>query len=332
MSKLLRSYDQLIRTKLTRYAGNPIIPHTGISGDWKEWQVQESFVFNDPNDASKLIMFYSGARPPDVQRASIGRATADLSNPFVWIDDPSNPILTPGASYYNEVYIRLDSVLYVDGVYWLYSTGMSPNTTDKDGKPEPGFNSIHLARSTDGVHFVWCEDSILLPAGNEREVSQGAVLKEGDDWYMYYSYRTRSGEILPGIRLARSADGLHWTKTGQQILSRTPGSYDSRYYEWHQILKLGSDYVLLSECFDGKHWSVSAAHSTSPGTGWTKKDTPLFERSGVPGAFDVHHVATPAIFDVGSRVMLFYQGGNNPDNYIMSNWDIGVAYSEELTR
>lgn len=332
MSKLLRSYDQLIRTKLTRYAGNPIIPHTGISGDWKEWQVQESVVFNDPNDASKLIMFYSGARPPDVQRASIGRATADLSNPFVWIDDPSNPILTPGASYYNEVYIRLDSVLYVDGVYWLYSTGMSPNTTDKDGKPEPGFNSIHLARSTDGVHFVWCEDSILLPAGNEREVSQGAVLKEGDDWYMYYSYRTRSGEILPGIRLARSADGLHWTKTGQQILSRTPGSYDSRYYEWHQILKLGSDYVLLSECFDGKHWSVSAAHSTSPGTGWTKKDTPLFERSGVPGAFDVHHVATPAIFDVGSRVMLFYQGGNNPDNYIMSNWDIGVAYSEELTR
>jgi len=332
VSKLLRSYDQLIRTKLTRYAGNPIIPHTGISGDWKEWQVQESVVFNDPNDASKLIMFYSGARPPDVQRASIGRATADLSNPFVWIDDPSNPILTPGASYYNEVYIRLDSVLYVDGVYWLYSTGMSPNTTDKDGKPEPGFNSIHLARSTDGVHFVWCEDSILLPAGNEREVSQGAVLKEGDDWYMYYSYRTRSGEILPGIRLARSADGLHWTKTGQQILSRTPGSYDSRYYEWHQILKLGSDYVLLSECFDGKHWSVSAAHSTSPGTGWTKKDTPLFERSGVPGAFDVHHVATPAIFDVGSRVMLFYQGGNNPDNYIMSNWDIGVAYSEELTR
>ncbi|MGA9364924.1 MAG: hypothetical protein WBW16_11230 [Bacteroidota bacterium] len=332
MSKLLRSYDQLIRTKLRRYAGNPIIPHTGLSGDWKEWQVQESFVFSDPNDASKLIMFYSGARPPDVQRAFIGRATADLSNPFVWNDYPSNPILSPGASYYNEVYIRLDSVLHVDGVYWLYSTGMSPNTTDKDGKPEPGSNSIHLARSTDGVHFVWHDSPILLPAGDEREVSQGAVLKEGNDWYMYYSYRTRSGEILPGIRLARSADGLHWTRTGKQILSCTPGMYDSRYYEFHQILKLGRDYVLLFECFDGKHWSVGAAHSTSPTEGWVKKDTPLFERSGVPGTFDVHHVATPTIFDVGSRVMLFYQGGNNPDNYIMSNWDIGVAYSEELTR
>jgi predicted GH43/DUF377 family glycosyl hydrolase len=332
MSKLLKSYDDLTRIKFTRYSGNPIIPHSGISGNWKEWQVQESFVFNDPNDASKLIMFYSGARPPDVQRAFIGRATAELSNPFVWTDYASNPILSPGSSFYNEVYIRLDSVVYVDGVYWLYSTGMSPNTTAKDGKPEPGFNSIQLARSTDGVRFVWYEEPILLPAGDERDVSQGAVLKEGYNWYMYYSYRTVSGQVLPGIRLATSLDGLHWTRTGKQILSCTPGMYDSHYYEFHQILKLERDYVLLSECFNGKNWSVGAAYSTSPTEGWVKKSTPLFERSRVQGTFDVHHVATPTIFDVGPRVMLFYQGGNNPDAYIMSNWDIGVAYSEEFTR
>jgi hypothetical protein len=88
----------------------------------------------------------------------------------------------------------------------------------------------------------------------------------------------------------------------------------------------------LSECFNGKNWSVGVARSISPTDGWVKKDTPLFERSGVAGTFDVHHVATPAIFDVGSRVILFYQGGNTPDNYSISSWDIDVAYSEELTR
>jgi hypothetical protein len=210
-------------------------------------------------------------------------------------------------------------MLYLDGVYWLYSTG----------KPEHSGDSIQLAQSTDGVHFVWREEPVLLPSQDENDVSQAAVLKEGDRWYMYYSYRTKSGTVLPGIRLATSSDGLHWNKTGRQILSSTPGSYDSRYYEWHQILKLGRDYVLLSECFDGKHWSVGVAHSQLPDTGWTRKDTPLFERSDVPGTFDVHHVATPALFEIGSRVMLFYCGGNNLADYISSKWDIGVAYAEK---
>jgi hypothetical protein len=146
---------------------------------------------------------------------------------------------------------------------------------------------------------------------------------------LYYSYRTRSGQVLPGIRLATSQDGLRWTKAGQ-ILSCTPGSYDAKYYEWHQILKLGQDYVLVSECFDGHHWCAGAAHSKSAAVGWARSEKPLLRHSGVPGSFDVHHVATPAIFDVGSRVMLFFQGGNNPDHYALSNWDIGVAVSDPI--
>jgi predicted GH43/DUF377 family glycosyl hydrolase len=320
-SAILHSYEELIHTKLTRYSGNPIIRHSGKTQDWKDGQVQESIVFNDPKDRSKLIMYYSGYRHPFPAGTDIGIATADLANPFVWTDFPSNPILSSGSNLHNKVWMRLDSMLYLDGEYWLYSTGKTQSSGD----------SIQLARSRDGVHFVWHEKPVLLPSGDENDVSQAAVLKEGNLWYMYYSYRTRSGRVLPGIRLATSADGLHWNKTGQQILSGTPGSYDSRYYEWHQILKLGMDYVLLSECFDGKHWCVGAAHSTSPLTGWIKKDTPLFERSGVPGTFDVHHVATPAIYEAGSRVMLFYCGGGNLADYMLSKWDIGVAYSGELT-
>jgi predicted GH43/DUF377 family glycosyl hydrolase len=328
MSKLLGSYDQLTRTVFSRYPGNPIIPHSGISGDWKEGQVQESFVFADPADASRLIMFYSGCRRTGgVPATFIGRATAHVENPFAWTDHPANPLLSPGASPYNMRNVRLDSVVYVDGAYWLYSSGTGDAKLSKDGY---SFESILLARSSDGVRFTWQTEPVLLPTEDERDVSQAAVLREDGLWYLYYSYRTRTGQVLPGLRLATSTDGVHWTKTGRQILSCTPGSYDAKYYEWHQILKLGRDYVLLSECYDGKHWSIGAAHSVSPTTGWIKRETPLLEPSRVPGAYDEHHVATPALFDVGSRVFFFFQGGNNLGNYMLSEWDIGVACSEPL--
>nr|MBP8954593.1 hypothetical protein [Armatimonadota bacterium] len=187
-----------------------------------------------------------------------------------------------------------------------------------------GFNSISLAQSLDGVHFRWRDEPVLRPDGDEVDVSQGAVLRDGDDWFMYYSYRTAE-RTLPGIRLAVSADGLHWEKTGREVLSVEPGGYDERYYEFHQALKLGEDYVLISECFDGSHWSIGAAHSKQPDRGWEKSRSPIFERSDLSGTFDVAHVATPTLFDIGGQTMLFYQGGNNAEDYIMSNWDIGVA-------
>jgi predicted GH43/DUF377 family glycosyl hydrolase len=325
-AKLLTSYDQLMRLPLRRFADNPIIRHSG-KDDWKQWQVQESFVLPDPDNETKLIMFYSGAkRPGTVPGGFIGRATASLREPMTWTDDARNPILSPGFSPYAEEYLRLDSMLYLDGEYWLYATGMGRGKQDKD---RPRFNSIMLARSTDGIHFKWNGTPVLLPTNDENDVSQGAVLKEGNQWYMYYSYRTRSGHVLPGIRLATSDDGLHWKKIGQ-ILSCTPGAYDAKYYEWHQILKLGDDYVLVSECFDGTHWCAGVAHSKSALGGWTKSEKPLLQHSNVPGTFDVHHVATPALFEIGSRVMLYYQGGNNLDNYIMSNWDIGTAVSSPI--
>lgn len=315
------SFQELLATEFVRYAGNPLIPHSNVPGCWKEWQVEEAFVFPDPDDASRLVMFYSGARPPGAGGAFVGAAYASVADPFTWTDYPGNPVLSPGASPLNEVYIRLDTALYVEGEYWLYSTGMSADATHVHGH---GHNSILLARSRDGRNFTWDDIPILVPSGDEIDVSQGAVLRDGDAWYMYYSYRTATA-TLPGIRLAVSPDGRHWEKTGQDVLTVAPGGYDAQYYEFHQALKLGEDYVLISECYDGAHWSIGAAHSKHPDRDWVKSPRPLFERSAIPGAFDVAHVATPTLFAVDDRLLLFYQGGNNEADYIMSNWDIGVA-------
>lgn len=320
----LTSYNQLMSLSFTRHPGNPLIPHTGVDGDWKEWQVEEAFVFADPADQTQLMMFYSGARRPEVGGAFVGLAHASLADPFTWTDNPANPVLGPGGSRYNEVYIRLDTALRVDGEFWLYSTGMSADPSHRFGH---GFNSISLARSRDGLRFDWHPEPMLLPSDDEIDVSQGAVLRDGEQWYLYYSYRTQT-RVLPGIRVAVSQDGLHWEKTGQEILSVAPGGYDSRYYEFHQALKLGEDYVLLSECFNGSNWCLGAAHSQHPTEGWQKSPRPLFERSDIPGSFDVHHLATPTLFEIDGKAMLFYQGGNNAENYIMSNWDIGVAVAE----
>ena len=42
-------------------------------------------------------------------------------------------------------------------------------------------------------------------------MSQGAVIRENGLWHSLYSYRTAK-QVLPGVRLATSPDGMRWTK------------------------------------------------------------------------------------------------------------------------
>jgi hypothetical protein len=70
-------------------------------------------------------------------------------------------------------------MLYLDGVFWLYATGEGNGSPPQNGG---GFDSVLLARSPDGVHFRWHDAPVLLPSGDERDVSQAAVLKEGNRW------------------------------------------------------------------------------------------------------------------------------------------------------
>jgi hypothetical protein len=320
-----------------RYKGNPVIVHNG----WSSGQVMEPCIITNPKDTSKLIMFYGGGHliKEDGGRWAIGKAWAEKSDPHVWHEFPGNPIIKPDPKIpFESSAIRMDCVLYNPDTdeYWIYYTG---------GQNEPWSNAIGLAvcaTGKDGYSHVNEENirkyegnPILSPTGQGRDdgvgVSQAAVIKSGETYYMYYSYRlsnTNESDILPGIRYATSKDGINWTKQGKgNLLGRGgKGSPDSKYFEWKQVFKAFDRYILIWEAFDGTTWTVCMATALSPEGNWVKSSgNPIFQPSGIAGTFDEKFVATPGFYLINNRWYLFYQGAKDGGNYNYNHWDMGVA-------
>lgn len=307
-----------------RYSGNPIIKCQ--SNDWKDSQIYDPVVLQDPADPDGLIMYASGMTAPTKYGVqSIGRFTARKSAPYDWTVT-HGPVFSLAAesdweSGAPEGGVRLGSVVYdaTCGMYFLYYTG-----------GEPMSFKIGLATSSDGIH--WMRDPhagglVVSPAGDEYAVNDPAVIKDGETWYMYFGYR-REGSLLEGIRYATSSDGRTWTRQAGNLLSLgKPGSYDCKHIEWHQVFKLGSEYVLLYECFDGSSYSIAIAHSTSPSGEFFKSPAnPVLAKTGVPGTFDQFHVATACLVEIDGRWIVYYSGAfDATPEYGTSHWHLGAG-------
>lgn len=314
------TYNQLtLLIPPTRYSGNPIISHGG--GGWKNHQVEEPCILIDPRDPTRLIMFFSAVDGTDQYGTiRIGRATASIYDPLTWTEYSGNPILSVGAGgAWDNAYIRVDSVVYdaPSDTFYLYYTGHGSGT---------GVDQIGLATSAGGNGFGFTKyagNPILTPSGSETWVSQGSVIQDGSNWYMYYSWR--GATTLHSIKLATSTDGVTWTKTGTEVwVVGSAGSYDDTYVEWHHVFKLDGKYVFTVECYDGAVWSAGMGYSTTYNGAVVKEQSPIFTKSGVSGAFDQYQVATPALYNLNQKWYLFYQGGNNSD-YTQATWDMGMA-------
>ena len=305
--------------------GKVIVKRTDSA--WESQQVQEPCILPNPKDPNRLVMFYSGVPATNRNTCFIGKAWALKSDPFTWHQDVNNPVFEPGKKGWDSGSIRLDAVLYLPekDAYYVYYSGTTGSVQDRIGLAicpagADGYSSIVPAA------FDRVTDQPVLspdPAAPyfEQMASQAAVLREWDmtkrcwQWYMYYSYRGKDG-ILPGLRLATSQDGIIWKRQYNkedprgmgQIFKSTPGAY----YEWHQIFKIGSTYLLSIEVgiSSGQRWRPVIAVSQHPVTGWKQLDTDLLLQTKWEGLYrddSLYHVATPALYQIGNRWYLYVQ-------------------------
>ena len=303
-------------------------------GGWKEGQVQEPCILQNPKDASKLILFYAGM----THGGGIGchgKAWANVADPFTWHEDPNNPLLQNDPKIPSEGgCLRLDSVLYNEALdeYWIYYTGgigdsinLATCPAGKDGYSD--VTSANIKR--------YAGNPILTPKGQGRDdgscVSQGAVLRENGLWHLFYSYRNDT-QVLPGIRRATSPDGMHWTKvSGPDLVSAAP---EQRYIEWHQIYKIGNLYVMLYEGYNGgTRWGADVATSTSLTGGWKKAPMNLFDQTKWAGYSDeaLFHVATPAIYNINNRWHLYFQAAHS-GSYTVQYWALWGMECDSVIR
>src|ERR1017187_2042066 len=214
-------------------------------------QTYDPSMLMNPTDPARLIMFFSGmATPVQLGVQSIGRATANVSDPTTWaVSNSGNPVLTANGSGWESGGdgLRCDSVLYnaADHKLYLYYTAHASH--------------IGLATSSD-LGLTWTKHAsnpILSPSGNETHNSQFAVIKDGGTWRAFYSYRT-AGAILPAYRYATSGDGISWAKSGGDIYSD-----GGRYMEFHQVFRVGNRYYLAYESGGSDvDWDIRIATST----------------------------------------------------------------------
>lgn len=316
-----------------------------LAHPWQSQQVQEPCILPNPKQPGQLVIFYSGVPETNRSIACIGKAWATATDPLIWHEDAANPVFSPGTGEsWDRGSIRLDCVVHVaeEDAYYIYYSGTKDSIQDRIGLAicpvgADGYGDIRVDRiRRHGTAPVLSPE----PAApfHEEMASQAAVWRERDPatggwrWFMYYSYRGKDG-ILPGLRLATSADGKSWTRHFNpadprgmgQIFVSTPDAY----YEWHQISKIGSTYVLCIEVGKnrGERWRPVFAVSDRPDRGWRQLDIDFALQSTWPGVYrdDAHyHVATPAIYGLGGRWYLFVQACPRPssNNYIDGRWDL----------
>jgi len=296
-----------------RYAGNPLSNLAHVPGTWKGRQVHYPITIVNPWDSDQVFLYHGGGGFISANY-SIGIATADITDPTNWTNG-SNPIITTPAG--TGCIIGPDGVFYNSSTdeIWLFATIYAS-----------GFTSSWqgLFKSSDGYSFTYY-GATISPSGDETMVGNSGYLEDGNDLYCYYTYRTEAA-TLPGIRLATFTNWKTSTpsfdKQGAVISTGSAGSYDSKYIEGCQVLKLGSTYVIFYSCFNGTDftdgdWSSAFATSSSYNGTFTKEPTnPVFTK-GPSGQWDGRYESCAHISQINANWYLFYQGAQakNFQNY-----------------
>lgn len=320
---------------------------------WMSQQIQEPCLLPNPKKPGQWIIFYSAVPATNRVVCAVGKAWMDSRTPFQWHQDSANPIFQPAGQGWDATTIRLDAVLYIpeEDAYYIYYSGSVGSVQDRIGLAICPAGADGYTGVTEAAIRRYGSEPVLAPESaapyHEDMASQAAVWRERDEksgrwnWYMYYSYRGKDG-TLPGIRLATSSDGKHWTKRFNaddprgmgQIFTSTPNAY----YEWHQVFKVGSTYVLSIEVGidHGVRWRPVLAVSPDPARGWTQLDVDALLQTKWAGCYDdrtLYHVATPAFYPIAGKWFLFCQACGKPgnSNYIDGAWEMwGVTCDRVL--
>ena len=166
---------------------------TGAAGSWDDNAVSPAAVIKDGN---YYKLYYNGVRE-SFGRSYTGLATS--TDGINW-EKYSTPVLTGDST--NAFYLITESVLKVNGTYYLYYTTA----------PEYDYNRtvINLATSTDGINWTkYAGNPIMVPeySWEGTGVFYPSVIYDQNEFIMVYENSTRSK-----FGFAVSEDGMHWTK------------------------------------------------------------------------------------------------------------------------
>lgn len=301
----------------TRY---PIAALNTGQGNFFDSQSFDPCVIVNPSDSTKLIMLFTGMGAPlNFGDQTIGRATANVSDPTTWtVSNSGNPVMTATLSYETGGGgLRADSLLYnpTDSKLYLFYTAK-----------ESGTAATEAVASSSDLGLTWTKlGQVLTPTAPEETCSGLAVFIEGTTMHGVYSYRVSSNILHYRYASASTSNWLSWTKGGVDVYGDS-----GRSLEMHKLLKVGSTYLL---CYESGFFTppgefdIRFATSSSPSSTFTADaGNPFLSSSGVAGTFDRYLTATPDLQVIGGYYYLFYCGARDHSYPVTDNhWQMGVV-------
>jgi predicted GH43/DUF377 family glycosyl hydrolase len=223
-----------------------------------------------------------------------------------------DPVLSRGASGWDSTDALNPSVVEAGGILYNFYSGY-------DGKVW----STGLATSTDGRHWT-PKGKVLAPDPATWEgdyiAANGTAVHAGNE-FLYWYQANRSARI----GLARSKDGITWTKQPQPVLATGPrGSFDERATADPYVVQVAGTFYMYYLGEDRARRQRLGVARSKDGITWQKfRANPILEPGGA-GAFDELGLGEPAVWQSQGSYWMLYTGRDRTENR-----RLGLARSQD---
>jgi hypothetical protein len=173
-------------------------------------------------------------------RNAIGLATSPDGGQ-TWTKYSTGPILDRSIQ---DPFLTASSCVLKEGDVWRMWYISAVRWQMESGRPKH-YYLIKYAQSGDGIHWerpgIICID---FKTEDEYAISRPCVLKDGERYKMWYSYRGESYRI----GYAESADGLHWQRKDEEAgIDVSEAGWDSQMIEYPFVFDCqGKRYMLYN--------------------------------------------------------------------------------------
>ncbi len=279
------------RDILWKYRQNPVVSE-GAASSWEDDSIMEPCVVFAKGQYHLYYVGYDG----DGTDYAIGLARSDDGKTFSKYG--SNPVMTKGGSGYDFSGVRDPYVLYEDGMFKMWYTGLNG-----------GAESIAYATSSDGTSWTKYASNPVIAQPTDwatNDFGDPCVIIVNGQYWMYTSGGTTVNQQRVGLYF--SDDGTSWTAHDTlPILSSAPsGDFGSQEILDVAVLYDGNIFTMY---FTGRNSAVvkyKIGLATSyDGKRWVRHESALMDTGTT---FDTSELQSPCIIVNGEFAMLYYHG------------------------
>jgi hypothetical protein len=257
-------------------------------------------------------------------RSHVGWADVEVSETPRVVASASTPVLIPGADgSFDDSGIGIGCAVRADDGLAIYYMGWNL------GVRSGWRNAIGLARSRtlDGPFERFSTGPILDRSPEDPyTLSYPCVLQLGpQDWRMWYGSNlapaTSGTDLQHAIKMARSADGVSWTRDGATAI----GFAEASEYALARpsVIGIGKKLLMCFAC-RGDAYRIGAATSED-GLNWTRRDA-VFGLVRTGDGWDSEMTCYPALFSHRDRLWLAYNGNRfGATGFGLAVWEGSIA-------